>query len=963
MTQLRRTFISIILLLGLSTIFFVGKAHSQVISGNILVNPNPIVFDAKNLQEKKLVKIAFCTQLGLATQPVTVKVTQPPDNNGPIKLGKHELTFTPSQIAPCTSASKAQELGISIDPAGITSAGQFVGRITLQGGGATVTVDVSASATSLPVPNAPSTTPDPAVDPEAKNQDCGMGRVENCTLADYVANQNGFVYKSWLVMRTAVNILLVIALLAIAFSNITRISIDTYTIKKALPNLLLGVVLANASMYIIRFLADMATVATYFFVNLAGATTFREFITDAVVSVSLQTVFTIGGSIASPVTGSIVAFLVGIVFLVLLLWLAFLLYFRLAVVYLLTIISPVAFISMGLPGMDRFFKQWWQQFVKWMFMVVAMAAVFWVMILVGGSSDNQSIASILIQMFLFVTAVTMPTKLGGAVMDKASKVFMKYSGANAAKEGVTDFAQTKANQIGYRIPGVARTKAWLELSKDAAKSDIDQLKKRGRVKAQSGALGRNIQKLKHLDTEVSDQEAEMIALKEVEAAKLSGGFFDRDKRGITERKLLAEFKKRKAEERAKAEAGEERLKFLNPKKDSEVEELLREVFKATIDQEVASKEVGRAEIMQKGGISTEFLQPVQAGMNYSELRDQLDNETDLEKRKEIKSAMERIAASFEKMKKDDEYKEDFGQFSNIEEFLFAFKPTKEQKNSDNYKKLMSDDSFKAKMLLLQGRQRQTSKMFNEGVAGQIADDIKEQTVDQVNRELDSYFANELGGDKEKIKLFMKGDTAALFTKDVNANDIRSGRVIMEKYKTLMKSTSDVRNKDALKSFIERNNQVFDDEVEYQFDSSLMTDASSNDIKNRRSAAGYIFQRAGAASGQPHLINQNAKANTPDQQPNSGYVSAKSEKSVPPTPAPIVPPKPNISSDYLSNNDLTSEDYNKQVEYDEAVRKRRAWEEQQGSGGGTERQSTENEDEEELGEAEQPDEPDGAEEQE
>ena len=300
---------------------------------------------------------------------------------------------------------------------------------------------------------------------QEQEQDCTRSDTRACTLAERIADPNGFVYEGWRIVRGTINILLIIALLAISFSNITRISIDTYTIKKALPNLLIGIILANASLLIIRYLADISTVVVYFFVEQAsfGAPgyNFGTFISDAVGKIGLDAInvgtkIPVLGVINSVALVPVLLLVVGLIVAIGALWLALLLYIRLAFIYLLTILSPLAFVAYGIPGMDKYFRQWWQLFTKWLFMLPAMAAVFWLMLLVGRSGEG-SLIQLILTYILFFTALTIPSKWGGAVINKVSNGF-KNAGQLAYKGSQAGGANFGLRGMGLEARGKAISK-------------------------------------------------------------------------------------------------------------------------------------------------------------------------------------------------------------------------------------------------------------------------------------------------------------------------------------------------------------------------------------------------------------------------------------------------------------------------------------------------------------------------
>lgn len=68
------------------------------------------------------------------------------------------------------------------------------------------------------------------------------------------------VYDAWEVSIYVVNILSVFIIIFIALANSLRINIETYEIKKTLPNFILSIILANLSFLICKFLLDFSDI-------------------------------------------------------------------------------------------------------------------------------------------------------------------------------------------------------------------------------------------------------------------------------------------------------------------------------------------------------------------------------------------------------------------------------------------------------------------------------------------------------------------------------------------------------------------------------------------------------------------------------------------------------------------------------------------------------------------------------
>ncbi len=439
-----------------------------------------------------------------------------------------------------------------------------------------------------------------------------------CPLAELLVDKDGFVYQSWRITRGAINTLLIIALLAISFSNILKINIDTYTVKKALPNLVIGVILANVSFLIVRYMVDINTVATYFFVNLAqpytGADTFHGFLTAAAELVGTNTIASTLNAL-----GPIIVLVLAIVSIVVLLWLAFLLYFRLVAIYLLTILAPLAFIAYGVPGFEKYFKQWWQQFVKWVFMLPAMSALFWLMIVIAHTSiSNGSIAGLMIMYLLLVTALSLPSKMGGAVIDRASKAFQKYTGVNAARKYGTDQFNAGKERAGLRFQqGFGRTgvgkmladyKAKRELDTANIKKDISQLGQRATSRVRDGRAGYNEATLEREGSILGNVESRVKA-KQAEAALTTD---------IASRLNATDLQKTTAEKFKERKEIEERIKFLAKASEKVVDAngntiTVNPVIKAIIDNfsEATSRSSALAEAVktQEGIITSGYTNP------------------------------------------------------------------------------------------------------------------------------------------------------------------------------------------------------------------------------------------------------------------------------------------------------------------------------------------------------------------
>ena len=245
-----------------------------------------------------------------------------------------------------------------------------------------------------------------------------------------------------------VNYLVVLVLLFLSFVNILHINIDTYAIKKIMPTIIVGVLLANFSLLITRFVVDASEVLTFALVG--SPTTFaHDFVASFAGGVFLTGTAAVGltgvisafafSGVGLPVAFGFLCLLLipfAIVFILLLLF-----WLRYYVIVMLAALSPLAFAALATPMTQQYFKQWWSNLLKWAFM--APIAFFFLNIagqvgkaLPGGTTTNGRFSTMVLATLMAYLAVTIPWKLGGAVAATWSGALKKvgaYTGKTADK--------------------------------------------------------------------------------------------------------------------------------------------------------------------------------------------------------------------------------------------------------------------------------------------------------------------------------------------------------------------------------------------------------------------------------------------------------------------------------------------------------------------------------------------------
>lgn len=223
----------------------------------------------------------------------------------------------------------------------------------------------------------------------------------------------------WNIMRGLANAFVAVILFFFAFVNIAHIEYDTYQLKKSLPKLILGIIMANFSMVICRLMLSIANVITVTFVQDTGE--LARGIMTAVCFKPDGTGFAQG--FMSNGGGILVAVVFGLFIVIGIFVVAFLVWIRRTVIYLLAAVSPIAFVMLAFPPTESYFKSWWDWEIKWTFMGSISIFLIWLASQIGAgqcptpapAEGGFQISNLLAVVGLLILAGIVPFKLGGAV--------------------------------------------------------------------------------------------------------------------------------------------------------------------------------------------------------------------------------------------------------------------------------------------------------------------------------------------------------------------------------------------------------------------------------------------------------------------------------------------------------------------------------------------------------------------
>lgn len=282
---------------------------------------------------------------------------------------------------------------------------------------------------------------------------------EVSTLSDVFTNNSAnkwpWVIESWKWVLVLTDLFLVVVLLFLGIVNILHIQYDTYAIKKMLPLLIVGVILANFSLLIMRMLIDASNILTKSFMGGTDPGTMIHELVNALKfkSATSHGFFSNFGHGWQTVGVLLLATLFAIFSSVAFLILGVMFYIRYAAIVLLGIIAPLAFICMAFPPTQGLFKQWWGWTTKFVFMKpIAMFLLFFAL-KVKGSGATMSLTGWIIITALVYMAILVPWKLGGAVMAMWGGAMGSLFGTKKggwARKPVEDWAGEKKKAWGLR---------------------------------------------------------------------------------------------------------------------------------------------------------------------------------------------------------------------------------------------------------------------------------------------------------------------------------------------------------------------------------------------------------------------------------------------------------------------------------------------------------------------------------
>lgn len=210
-------------------------------------------------------------------------------------------------------------------------------------------------------------------------------RVHESVLQGLSSNSNSPMYQAWSFFRNVANIMFVISMLFVIFSQITGFGIDNYGIKKILPKLIVTAIIVNFSYIICGIFVDLSNIVGEGIKNIlesvaTSTTTTTEKLGENVVTLIndiVGSIATVAAAVGAGTAGAVVAnaaasgSLLTIIFPILTFigtalmagfFAMLMLGLRQALIIIMIVISPVAFVLYAIPNTNGLFKRWFQLF-------------------------------------------------------------------------------------------------------------------------------------------------------------------------------------------------------------------------------------------------------------------------------------------------------------------------------------------------------------------------------------------------------------------------------------------------------------------------------------------------------------------------------------------------------------------------------------------------------------------------
>ena len=294
-------------------------------------------------------------------------------------------------------------------------------------------------------------------------------KIENILVIKPISVENGSpIYEIWKYCRGITNIVFIIFLLIVIYSQLTGYGINNYGIKKVLPKLIVVAVMVNLSFLICSLAVDVSNIVGSslrgMFTSIQEATV-ANMVQDGAMSASAKMSYasmygSLAGGAALAVVGGVIAFETGAIWMLIPVVLGALvavasglitIALRQAVVALLIMISPLAVVAYMLPNTDKWYKKWKDLLIKMLVFYPMFSLLF------GASS-------------LAGFAIIASAKDGfGVLLGTAVQIFPLFFSWSLMKMSGTFLSNINARLQGLASRPLATNRAWADSRRQLAR--------------------------------------------------------------------------------------------------------------------------------------------------------------------------------------------------------------------------------------------------------------------------------------------------------------------------------------------------------------------------------------------------------------------------------------------------------------------------------------------------------------
>lgn len=297
------------------------------------------------------------------------------------------------------------------------------------------------------------------------------------------ANPQNAVYQYWVIFRNIANLVFLIGLAAVIFSQATSIGLSAYGVKKLLPRLLALAIIINLSFFLCQALVDLSNITGSGMVSLSnsisGLAGFKhdeawkgveEMITKGGgdTTAAVGTVAAVGGTamaINSPMIAAIAVIIMVIAVLAIILAVVILIARQIIIVSMI-VLAPLAIVAAALPGTKKFYEFWKNTFASMLFMypiislmfagsqllaslLADMEPPFFLPGLFSGGEAVKYMETLVIIIILVVPFFAIPfvVKTSGGMLGKLTGAIDKFSGAKLARDKAMDYGKERYGEF------------------------------------------------------------------------------------------------------------------------------------------------------------------------------------------------------------------------------------------------------------------------------------------------------------------------------------------------------------------------------------------------------------------------------------------------------------------------------------------------------------------------------------